>query len=256
VEAHNGVLSRSPVQIKAMYNQKRVAAGIGGIAVMLTLAFATASQAQVIVDVQFNDGPNGANNYSGAAVVGTAGDFWNNLAAAGTDVPLNNPANAASGLSLTWTSDGGATAPEAAGNGFYNTSYRNLMEGYIYKYTAGTSHITLSGLAPSTDYSLYLYSQGDSAATGRRLNVSVNGGSTATTSASVASAGTFIEGQNYLKITVTSDLAGKLDMAYSFASEEANVNGFQVTAVPEPASMMLVVGAALGGLALWRRSKS
>lgn len=223
---------------------------------MLTLAFVSASQAQVIVDVQFNLTPNGANNYSGAAVVGTAGDFWNNLGGNGTDVPLNNPANTGSGLSLTWASNGAATAPVENGNGFYSTSYRNLMEGYLYKFTPGTANITLSGLAPSTDYSLYLYTQGDIGANNRRLSVSVNGGPTTTTSASVASASTFIEGQNYLKLSVTSDLAGKLDMSYSFASGEANINGFQVSAVPEPASTMLVVGAALGGLALWRRSKS
>jgi hypothetical protein len=240
-----------------MNTQTGVTGRICGIATVLTLAFASASQAQVIVDVQFNGFPGEDNNYSGAAMVGAAGDYWNNLGPNGAGVALNDPANAASGLSLTWTSNGGATVAEAfVGNGFYSTSYRNLMEGYIYKPTPGTAQITLSGLAPSTDYSLYLYSEGDSGSTGRRLGVSVNGGATTTTSAAVASAGTFIEGQNYLKLNAASDVTGKLDIAYSFAVGEANINGFQVSAVPEPASTMLAMEALLGGLALWRRSKS
>jgi len=229
---------------------------LGGIAVALTLAFASAAQAAVIVDVQFNGTPGLGNNHSGDAVVGEDGDFWNNLGASGTGVALNNPANAASGLALTWNSGGAFTTWSISyANGFHSTDYGKLMDGYLFQSNPAGSLITLSGLSPSTGFTLYLYSEGESGSSGRRLSINANG-VTATTTPANYTVGTFIENQNYLRLNVNSDSSGILNIAYSGAVGEANVNGFQLTSVPEPASMTIVVASALIGLALWRRSRT
>lgn len=223
----------------------------GGVAVALALAFNLTTQAQVLVNVQFNGTLGAGTTQSGAAVVGTAGDVWNNLGASGTSVALKNPAGSASALTLTWSGSAWTVDPGLE-NGFYGTPYGRLMNGYLY--TSGTSSLTLSGLTPGMDYNLYLYSEAD--VDGRRLTIDVNGVG-ATTAASVKTEGIFIAGQNYLSLGVRANGSGNLVIAYSVGSgDEANLNGFQLTAVPEPATTTLVVAGALGALALWRRSTS
>jgi len=125
------------------------------------------------------------------------------------------------------------------------------MDGMLY--SLFSHNITLSGLTPNTDLELYLYSQGDSASDGRRLGITANGIS-AITSPAVSSASTFTLNQNYLKMNVQSDSSGILSINYSASHDEANVNGFQLAAVPEPKEMSMAVAMALGVLAILRRN--
>jgi hypothetical protein len=216
--------------------------GPSGIAVALAFAFTSTTQAQLLVNVQFNSSPGVGNTQSGAALVGSAGDVWNNLGASGASVALNNSGGSASGITLTW-SGSAWTVDSGFYNGFHSTAYGKLMDGYLYSIPAnGTRHLTLSGLTVGIDYNLYLYSEGDSGSNGRRLTVNVNGVGATTTAAAVYTVGTFIAGQNYLSLPVQADGSGQLDIAYSVGGgTQANLNGFQLAAVPEPAATTVVM---------------
>lgn len=237
------------------------------VAAITLLAMTSAVQAGVIANVQFTelDGNNATpTHFSGAVLAGQAGDYWNMLGNAGTNVALKNTANTTSGLSLTWTSGNGSWAYGGAfcagTSGFNGTPYANLMDGYLFLTSSysSASHITFSGLTAGSAYELYVYSQGDGATDGRRMNVSVNGGSVVTTTAAHAPASTFILGQNYLKLAGIADANGKLDLTYSRYVGEANINGVQLLTgapVPEPGSMLAFCSGLIGlaGFAIRRR---
>src|SRR5215467_8823924 len=72
------------------------------VAAMVFTAQATAS----LIDVDFSPGAGPAQ--SGAAVLGSAGDIWNNLTAgSGTAVALNDVTGAATSVNLTFSSNFG-----------------------------------------------------------------------------------------------------------------------------------------------------
>lgn len=204
------------------------------------------AQASVIVDVQFSNSTS-APVQVGPAVVGAALDQWNLLTDRnGTTVPLKNTSGGASGITLTWTSDGNAQAEGVfVANGFWTTPYKNLMAGYLYE--SGSANISFSGLTANAAFDLYIYTEGDSGSTGRRLSVTVNSTTTITAPA-VATANTFISGQNYLYLPgVTASGGGVLNIAYSPSVGEANINGLQLEGIPEPSSSILLCL----GLTVW-----
>jgi hypothetical protein len=141
---------------------------------------------------------------TGAAVIGSAGDIWNLVSPAtspfntsGSASALKNTSGTTTTDSVSWTATGEFTRglpqdPVA----FDTTPYENLMSGYLFE--SGTGTITIGGLHAGGNYALYLYTQGDVNATGRRTTFTVNGGSPFTTSAGSNTANTFISGQNYV----------------------------------------------------------
>ncbi len=202
--------------------------------------FGSQAMADIVVNVHFSNQA----TYTGAAVVGNAGDVWNRMGnSGGTGVALVSPTGASTSVKITWMSQ----IWDGSGSGFLGGPYANLMRSYLATYSSGS--LALSGLAPDTDYALYLYSQGDFAATGRKTGFTVNGLSDVTTAAQ-ANASTFINDQNYLVMNVVSDSFGVLNIAYNTVTSEADLNGLQLVSVPEPATMSLL---ALGGIALIRR---
>ena len=224
--------------------------------------------AAALVDVHFNNTP--LNNYPGPAVIGAVGDHWNELTASGTGVALVNSAGASTGVTLTWTSGGiSVNAGTQYVNGFAATQYAHLMGSFLYDSFSGGKHITLNNLTPNAGYELYLYTEGDSWADGRRAHFDANG-VLAESSATVSAAGTFILGQNYLKLDVTANGSGSLDIAYSRLpnlvnpgnGSEADINGFQLqlSAVPEPSQWAMMGLTLLGvggyGFRRYRRSKA
>jgi alpha-tubulin suppressor-like RCC1 family protein len=207
------------------------------------LGVPSAHAATTLYDVQFNS--SSLYQQTGAAVIGQTGDYWNRLATASGTSALANTAGAASGGSLTWSASGmlvGGTANPSFGNGD-----ADLMDGYIYC-SSGSQNITFSNLTANAPFTLYIYTQGDSATTGRRLSVTFNG-STYTSSAAVAGATAFVSGQNYLTISGTTTASGTLPFSYTYAVGEADINGLQLSVAniapaiaAQPASQTLAVG--------------
>jgi hypothetical protein len=204
------------------------------------LLLSALAQATPLLDVQFGGtGP----AYTGAAVDGTAGDYWNYLTEPG-NISLDDTAGDPTGIVLT-DSDSSFTSP--FGGGFSSTPFAALMAGYLFNTFGNT--MTITGLEPDATFNLYIYTQGDVASDGRAIEVNANGviGDTAATD---ATASTFILGQNYLNLAVTADGSGDLTISYATLSGESDINGFQLdqtgSDTPEPATFaLLVVGLAV-----------
>ena len=132
------------------------------------------------------------------------------------------------------------------------------MQDYLYQ-LSGNASINLSGLAPYSQYDLYLYTQNNDS-NGREAVFTVNGISQ---QSGVGSQGesAWVQGVNYtLYQDVFANGLGNLNISFNpgvgFAGE-ADVNGLQLKSVPEPASLVLFglvrpaylrspVGAAVG----------
>ncbi len=208
-------------------------------------AFATA------INVQFG-AASAAQQQTGAAAIGAAGDYWNySNAASGTNSLLDTK-QAATGVSVTFAASGVYTSA-AGSSAFSGTQYANLMQGYLYASGSNTITLTLKGLAAGQGYNLDFYTQGDAQASGRSSTVTVN---SVTATSTQTNAGTFIQGNNYLVFSGAADALGYVSIGVVAKSGEANVNGLQlVTAtVPEPSTLALV-GAGLASLGLLSRRR-
>lgn len=202
--------------------------------------------------------------YTGAGVVGAAGDYWNPSGFSASGLSLKDSNNVLTGVTFSNSGSGGKISTFSTW-GFQGTPYAALMKGFLYSTTASSNPNTFSfaGLDDSKTYSLYIYSQGDSAANGRRLGVSI-GGTTSTTTSSVATANTFILNQNYLLFSNLTPTDGQIQGTWWNVAGEANINGMQLLenggggggAVPEPASAAIAL-MFLGGGALrkWRKMR-
>lgn len=207
-----------------------------------------------IVDVQFR--PASGAVYSGpGAVMGAAGDLWNSFTTNNQPVPVTLLDTAGNPTSdhMTWSVQ--FMVSHSPNSGFDSTIYKNLMDNYLAVVNnAPASTITLTGLAPGS-YDLYVYAQGDSASAGRMLTVGVTGLSSQTTSATVATANTFVQGQNYLLFVPTVSAGGTLTMTLSNpgGSNEADMNGFElVQLAPEPGSLGMITIGVLSVLCVLR----
>lgn len=235
----------------------RVALCAAAVFVASFVSIATARSEDMLIDLQFGGSTSTA--YSGAIMIGSDSDYIN--LRRDPDVikaSLRSSSGASTGVTVSYTSQGVGVAPDQPGAfGFYGTSYADLMQGYIYAYDGVARDITFEGLAASSAYSIYVYTQGDSAATDRQLTITTNG-TTYTSLPSVATASTFVENQNYLALTGISDAQGVLTLTYNFAAGEANINAIQIqgpAAVPEPSTSLLLGVAVVAGLGLLRRRR-
>ena len=197
--------------------------------------------------------------YTGIGVTGITGssssDYWNQ--AVGTTGTISPLLLASTGLSSPLLPNAQVAFNGQTSTGFYDGSgfsggtYNNLMTGYLS--TGSQSSMTFTGLKASSQYDLYVYSQGNN--NKDQLNINIVNGVSASTSESHADASTFIQGQNYLKIQVTTDNQGGFVMNYSPVTPNTIVplthnvgiiNGIQLSsAVPEPSTVTLI---GLGGL--------
>jgi len=217
-----------------------------GTALSIAIGSMSAQADVPSINIQFGSGP----IYTGSAVIGAGGDQWNHVGSSGAGMTLFDVTGTVSAVTLTWDSGGNYDFSSA----FNSTAYASLMNGYIYSTLPAT--ITFSGLTPDSAYDLYIYTQADVG--NRQLTVAVNGGAPVTTSPSDIGANTFIEGQNYLKLSGTVDGAGQVVINYSPATGEANINGMQLvntsaapaiapTATTGAASPIMASAAQLNG---------
>jgi hypothetical protein len=222
-------------------------------AALLALATSAASAAAPLIDVQFSNDV--SHTQTGAAVTGQAGDGWNNFttghAGGGS---LLDTTGGATGVSLSFTAD---TFWESATTytRFTGTPVANLMQGYLVGYTGSTGiDLAFSGLAAGHEYGFWVYTQGDDNSPNRSISIVANGGTPAVSTQSNGSS--FSLGDNYLYFTTVADANGSIDITGKSLVGEANINGIQLTAVPEPSEMALLTAglAFLAGAAL-RKSR-
>jgi hypothetical protein len=174
------------------------------------LGVQTAQASTTLYDVQFN--LYSQYQQTGAAIIGQAGDYWNRLAAASGTSALANTAGNMNGASFAWAGTGLLVSGNA--NPSFGNGDSNLMDCYIY--STDSQNMTFSNLTANAPFTLYIYTQGDSATTGRKLSVTFNG-STYTASAAVAGTTSFVSGQNYLTISGTTTASGTLPFSYTYA---------------------------------------
>lgn len=218
------------------------------------LALASTAGAAPLIDVQFSNGV--GHTQTGAAVTGQAGDIWNNFttgqAGGGT---LVDTTGAASGVGLTFTAD---TFWESATSytQFTGTPDANLMQGYLVGFgdRAGID-LVFTGLTAGKEYGFWVYTQGDDNSKNRSISIVANGGTPVVSTQS--NQGTFALGDNYVYFTTFADSKGDLDITGKSLVGEANINGFQLAAVPEPTEMALMIAGLtfLAGAAM-RRSRA
>jgi alpha-tubulin suppressor-like RCC1 family protein len=166
-----------------------------------------------LYNVQFSIGT----RQTGAAVVGSSGDYWNLMTSSSGSSSLQTSQGSPGSVSITWSADGIYNFASSFGGGD-----AALMGGYLY---ANSSHvISFSGLPASKPCMLFIYSQSD--ASGRMLSVTINGSTYTTTPSAFPTY--FIAGQNFLAITGIADGSGNLSFAYNSAATEADLDGIQL----------------------------
>ncbi len=258
------------------YRKKIVFAWVA-FAMLLLIGSAQATAAELI-NIQFQStGPYNpeAPAYTGAAVIGGAGDAWNHItAASGTDVSLRNSkgGTAGTGATMSWGGSGLFSGyNNSYSNSFGGGTYDALMNSYLYL-SGGTEAvpqvaqtISFNQLAANTSYDLYVYTEGAHDAAGRNLSITINGNTITTTHASgTTNTGTFVEGENYIKFTGVASNSGALSFTYKGVGlgntggkpGEANINGIQLRqpsqTVPEPSTFVLM---GIGGMLIAFRLK-
>jgi hypothetical protein len=217
-------------------------------AFMAALALGMTSARAQLIDVNFYSAGFGGSAASGAAVVGTATDQWNGIAAdSGFGGPINlvDANGNATFVTLSYNSPSGGAVVSANANIQPNAS---LMYDYLFNNNGSGITVTLGGLAASTPYDLYIYlASNDGGGSARAANVTANLASGTATGNPETS---FINGDNYLLLDVTSSALGTINIAETDAlantSGEVDMNGLQITSVPEPSTLFLFVVGGLG----------
>jgi len=210
---------------------------VNSVSALLSTAMA---QAQLI-DVEFNTNNlfSSGGGYlhgpamTGAAVLGQAGDQWNNIqVSSGSGIPLIYASGSNSPAAMTFTSAGGYNVYGYSGTTpFKGTPYEALMENYLYNGRLGTfasQTITLSGLPTNSMCNLVLYSAADTAGAGRTTFFTVNGNTLSSTWNGTSS--TLIAGTNYVEFaSALSDGAGNLVITWNGnGTTEGDINGLQI----------------------------
>ena len=230
------------------------------------VTFAGLAVSVASADTLFNvDQNNGSSpTQTGAAVIGSAGDFWNPIASGGvTNATLANSTNATTGLlTFSTSSSNGISTYTDAGGTAMDAATTPLMEDYAYGAGSGGNLTqTISGLSRFTGntFTLYIYAAGDANGQGSLITlggtgVSDTGAAASTTAVSrKLSAGVGVAYQTFTG-TITGD-SFTITEAKTTGASNGIFNGFQLDVVPEPGSYAIVLGgfAVLFALIRFRR---
>jgi hypothetical protein len=215
------------------------------------------------VDINATVGFGVSGTYSGAAVLGAAGDTWNSFtgdffdSTARTNLALVDSNGASSGVTLSFS---GQTGFFDTGNDgvFSPTAFAALMDDYLFVYPPSSVAVTFAGLTAGDAYRLILYSSAN--APGRDTIFTVNGSSQTVQDFSAAT--TFAFGLNYADFTTAADGSGKVSFTVAPGQfGEGNLDGIQLQdvtsrSVPEP-STSVIVSVLIGafGIRAYTRSK-
>jgi hypothetical protein len=224
------------------------------VALSLAAVFATATSAAnaAAIDVQFARDP--GHEQTGAAVVGSAGDIWNTFLGNANNGSLVDTGGAASGVSLSFSA---AMVYDSVPSDtqFTGTPYANLMQGYLVDFIGSQGiDMKFSGLVAGHEYGFWVYTQGDNNNGNRQLSLSANGGPAQTTTQGTYN--TFVLDHNYTYLVSFADIDGVVDLVAHDLNGEANINGVQLMAVPEPTSIALMLAGVLFCIGAARRQRA
>ena len=239
-----------------------------------------------LINIRFGGGVDNILPFSGPAIVGSTGDYWNpviatallpaNVGQGATAVKYAD--NALSSVTFAYTAD--LNVNGAAGvSGFGGGPYAELMRNYISTSDGTTVNaydtLDFAGLVGGKSYKIWVYTQtadveingwGDN----QKLHIDFRNeldtstiASWETSAYSNGGASKFIVNQNYLTGDIVANGDGSIHMRYSsplnssvLSENTGAINGVQI-ATPEPASMLLIgVGGALMSAMKARKKKS
>lgn len=236
-----------------MFNKNLLIAALAGA------SFVAAGSAQaVLINGDFHKAVDNSVLHTGAAVIGGAGDVWNQL----------EPELSASATGLV-DSDGNVTAVALDTVdifSFYSTStdfgspLNDLMNDYAFvnpftpSNAVGTA--TISGLDLNSNYTLYLFAVSDDPA-GQNTEFTVAGSNEGTQLVTSNDGGPLVLGDDYVVFTGNTGGTGTIDITVKGFNPGGDPwfaawNGFQLDVVPEPSSLALF---GLGGLMIARRRR-
>jgi hypothetical protein len=196
--------------------------------------------AQVVTNIDFNQ--NTGTNFSGQGAFADPGNnFWNGVTStAGGSGFLASDGVTSTGLSIAVSGAAGI------GTGGHPAFADLLLFDYLFISSTSPVSFTISGLTAGAAYEFYFYSQaGGSGATDRAAVFTLDGN---TQSLTGLLAGSFVEGTNFVKFQITpsgTSVSGAFARDLANGSGEAELNGLQIIAVPEPSTFALLA-CALG----------
>lgn len=185
--------------------------------------------------------------YTGAAATGSPGDFWNTVPVFAlapialrtsdgllSEVTLRQPLYQSGNLQFGALGFSGGSSPMALG------PYGALMGDGMSSGGREPMVVTLNGLTADADYEIFAYSYGDNDGSGTRVSAAASVG----TVLYVAGLSDLVLGQSYTHLpSVRANAAGSvaISMARVGGPLSARLNGFQIRAIPEPASALFGV---------------
>ena len=197
--------------------------------------------------VEFGTGPA---QTGPAALPGGPNATWNLFGAGpGSGVSLDDTDGNLSAITMSYNDSGLVTPTGQTG---FGAGYTDLADGYLVTSTSNT--ISLAGLTPGDNFSLYIYSQRAGVAESTQVSVT---GLPSQTAVDTANPGAFVQNTNYLVFNGTVDGTGDLTITYANSSAEGDVNGLQLvtsSATPEPAAWSLIA-CGLGFVGFIRRRR-
>jgi hypothetical protein len=230
------------------------AAVFAAAALALLLGGAGSARAGFLINVQFNEQDKFTHSpaYSGAGVLGQAGDAWNGFGGSvlggdpgASNQPLFNSDGTASTLTLSYTAPGGFFDTSSNGGIFEPTKYKNLLDAYLF--TNSSETVSFNGLNPGEAYRLLLYSASNNPVRGAVFTVDGDSQEVTTPDTSLT------PGDGYADFTVTADASGQLSILLTpgptgRGNPEGDLNAIQLQTVPapQPASLTLLATGVVG----------
>jgi hypothetical protein len=196
--------------------------------------------------------------YSNTAVAPDTGTHWNSgnglentKTKTFSNLLASDGTTAATGVSITITN---VSSYDTTNDGHPATLKPTLMNDYCYSSLAGggtgPTTFSINGLTSGGQYDLYLYSQNGGYGNGVTTFTIGEAAKVATNAGNISS---FIAGTNYVLYSGLTATGGTISGTFSGTG---GFNGFQLTSVPEPSTLVLFATGLIGLLAYaWRKRK-